>query len=183
MMRASLSRLSFSRFVLGALPLLFASTGTFAQDGEEDKPFDRTPVSCVRVTSIDKTEAVDDQNILFHMRGDTVYRNHLPMRCPRLEHENRIAYQVFGGRLCDSDTITVLEESVFGLQNGFTCGLGDFVPLSPEEVEDLRKKEDDLPGGEDGFETEAVDLKKSREPAGDEQPEADDNSDASAADE
>lgn len=183
MMRASLSRSSLSRFVVGALPLLFASVGAFAQDGEADKPFDRTPVSCVRVSSIDKTEAVDDQNILFHMRGKTVYRNHLPQRCPRLEAENRIAYQVFGGRLCDSDTITVLEESVFGLQSGFTCGLGDFVPLSPEEVEDLRKQDKDLPTGEDGFETEAVDLKRSGEPAGDAAPEADDNLGAPAADE
>lgn len=176
-------RASFAGLVVGALPMLFASMGAYAQDGEEDKPFDRTPVSCVRVTSIDKTEAVDDQNILFHMRGKTVYRNHLPMRCPRLEQENRIAYQVFGGRLCDSDTITVLEESVFGLQNGFTCGLGDFVPLSPEEVEDLRKQEDDLPTGEDGFETEAVDLKRSGEPAGDAPPEADDSPETTAADE
>lgn len=178
MMRASLAR-----FVVGALPMLLASAGAFTQEGEEDKPFDRTPVSCVRVTSIDKTEAVDDQNILFHMRGDTVYRNHLPQRCPRLEQENRIAYQVFGGRLCDSDTITVLEQSVFGLQSGFTCGLGDFVPLSPEEVEDLRKKESDLPDGEDGFETEAVDLKKSGEPAGDAEQGSDDGAEPTAADE
>jgi hypothetical protein len=176
-------RASFGRFVVGALPLLLTSAAAFAQDDGEDTPFDRTPVSCVRVTSIDKTEAIDDQNILFHMRGDTVYRNHLPQRCPRLEQENRIAYQVFGGRLCDSDTITVLEQSVFGLQSGFTCGLGDFVPLSPEEVEDLRKLEDDLPTGEDGFETEAVDLKKSGEPAGDAQPEADESPEATAADE
>jgi hypothetical protein len=174
---------AFGRFVVGALPLLLASAGAFAQDDGQDKPFDRTPVSCVRVTSIDKTEAIDDQNILFHMRGDTVYRNHLPQRCPRLEQENRIAYQVFGGRLCDSDTITVLEQGVFGLQSGFTCGLGDFVPLSPEEVEDLRKLEADVPTGEDGFETEAVDLKKSGEPAGDEQPEAGESPAATAADE
>jgi hypothetical protein len=176
-------RASFGGFVVGALPLLFASMGAFAQDDDVDEPFDRTPVSCVRVTSIDKTEAVDDQNILFHMRGKKVYRNHLPQRCPRLEQENRIAYQVFGGRLCDSDTITVLEESVFGLQSGFTCGLGDFVPLSPEEVEDLLKQEDDLPTGEDAFETEAVDLKKSGEPAGDAEPAADNSSEATAADE
>jgi hypothetical protein len=174
---------AFGRFVVGALPLLLASVGSFAQDDADDTPFDRTPVSCVRVTSIDKTEAIDDQNILFHMRGDTVYRNHLPQRCPRLEQENRIAYQVFGGRLCDSDTITVLEQSVFGLQSGFTCGLGDFVPLSPEEVEDLRKLEDDVPTGEDAFETEAVDLKKSGEPAGDAQPQADESPAATAADE
>ena len=160
MIRASLARFA-ARFTMSALPLLLASAGGFAQDDEEDnEPFDRTPVDCVRVSSIDKTEAVDDQNILFHMRGDTVYRNHLPQRCPRLEHENRIAYRVFGGRLCSSDSITVIEDSVFGLQSGFTCGLGDFVPLSPEEVDDLRRQEEDLPAGADAIETEAVELDK-----------------------
>ncbi|HEY9183504.1 MAG TPA: hypothetical protein VIQ99_09910 [Gammaproteobacteria bacterium] len=173
-------RASFARFSIGALPLLFASVGAFAQD-EDDKPFDRTPVDCVRVTSIDKTEAVDDQNILFHMRGDAVYRNHLPQRCPRLEQEDRIAYRVFGGRLCSSDTITVVEQGVFGLQPGFTCGLGDFVPLSPEEVEDLRAQEDDLPAGVDAIQAEAVDLEKNGEPAAD--PEPGERSDAPAADE
>jgi hypothetical protein len=153
-------RASFARFGIGALALLFAPVTAFAQD-DDDKPFDRTPVDCVRVTLIDKTEAVDDQNILFHMRGDTVYRNHLPRRCPRLEQENRIGYKVYSGRLCNHDTVTVLEQGVFGLQDGFTCSLGDFVPLSPEEVEDLRKQEDDLPVSSTAIEAEAVDLEKS----------------------
>lgn len=158
MIRASLARLA----VVGALPLLLSSAAALAQD--EDAPFDRTPRDCIRVTLIDQTEAVDDQNILFHMRGSDVYRNHLPRKCPRLEQEGRIAYKVYSGQLCNHDTITVLEDSVFGLQGGFTCGLGDFVPLSPEEVEDL-KRDEDLPGGPAPVESEAIDLPRSAEPA------------------
>jgi hypothetical protein len=157
MIRASLARLAVS-----ALPLLLSPAAALAQD--DDEPFDRTPKNCIRVTSIDKTEAVDDQNILFHMRGDDVYRNHLPQKCPRLEQENRIAYQVYSGKLCNHDTITVLEDSAFGLQGGFTCGLGEFVPLSPEEVEDL-KRDDDLPGGPAPVEAEAIDLEEGAGPA------------------
>jgi hypothetical protein len=173
-------RASLARFAIGALPLLFAPLATFAQD-EDNEPFDRTPVDCVRVTLIDRTEAVDDQNILFHMRGDTVYRNHLPRRCPRLEYENRIAYKVYSGRLCDSDTITVLEQGAFGLQQGFTCSLGDFVPLSPEEVEELRRQEDDLPANADAIQTEAVDIKNSDDE--DEAAESNESSEAPGANE
>jgi len=156
-------RTSFARLAVGVLPLLLLSpAAAFAQD--DDEPFDRTPKKCVRVISIDQTQVVDDQNILFHMRGSDVYRNHLPRECPRLEQERRIAYKVFSGQLCSHDTITVLEDSVFGLQGGFTCGLGEFVPLSPEEVEDL-KRDDDLPGGPGRVETEAIDLEEGAEQA------------------
>jgi hypothetical protein len=156
MIRASLAGLA-----VGALPLLLSSAAALAQD--EDAPFDRTPRKCIRVTSIDQTEAVDDQNILFYMRGSDVYRNHLPRNCPRLERENRIAYRVYSGQLCDHDTITVLEDSVSGLQGGFTCSLGEFVPLSPEEIEDL-KRDEDLPGGPAPVEAEAIDLPRSAQP-------------------
>lgn len=175
-------RASILKLAIGAFPLLFVPGAAFAQD-DDDEPFDRTPVDCVRVTLIDRTEAVDDQNILFHMRGDTVYRNHLPRRCPRLEAENRIAYKVYSGRLCDSDTVTVLEQGAFGLQQGFTCSLGDFVPLSPEEVEALRRQEDDLPANSDAIQTEAVDIKKSDDSGEDEASESNDGSEASAANE
>jgi hypothetical protein len=175
-------RASLAKFAIGALPLLLAPVAAFAQD-DDDKPFDRTPVDCVRVTLIDRTEAVDDQNILFHMRGDTVYRNHLPRRCPRLEHENRIAYKVYSGRLCDSDTVTVLEQGAFGLQQGFTCSLGDFVPLSPEEVEDLRRQEDDLPANADAVQTEAVELDREADDAADEESDSSERAESPTANE
>jgi hypothetical protein len=117
-----------------ALPLLIGGPAVYAQNGGA---FDRTPQDCVVVSSIDETEALDDQNIIFRMRGNRVYRNHLPRRCPGLERENRFMYETRGGRLCSIDTITVLEQFGVSLQRGFTCRLGEFVPLSPDEIEDL----------------------------------------------
>jgi hypothetical protein len=157
-----MTRASLRRLTAGALPLLL---GTSAAVAQEEGAFDRTPKDCIQVNSIDQTEAVDDQNILFHMRGKTVYRNHLPQRCPSLKREDRIAYKVYSGRLCSTDTITVLE--LFGgvLQPGFTCGLGDFVPLSPEEIEDF-EREDERPGRA-AIEAEPVDLERPAEPAAD----------------
>src|SRR5262249_19543259 len=116
---------------------------------------------------------VDDQNVLFFMRDRSVYRNHLPRKCPGLEREDRFSYTLQGTRrLCSIDTITVLEDSPFGpgvsgLRDGFTCRLGEFVPLSPEEVEDLLPREDEGRGRrtQSTIETEEVEA-----PARDEAP-------------
>jgi hypothetical protein len=146
---------------MALLPLL-AAAGAFGQDGEDDDgAFDRTPEDCIIISRIDQTEAIDDQNIIFRMRGRSVYRNTLPSKCPGLQRENRIAYETRSSRLCKIDTITVLED--FGvLRPGFTCRLGQFVPLSEAEVEDidLRKKGE---AGQSAIETSSVELERDDE--------------------
>jgi uncharacterized protein DUF6491 len=126
------------RLATSLLPLL-AGASVLAQDDQDDKEaaFDRTPQNCIVVSRIDQVEAVDDQNLLFKMRGHAVYRNTLPNKCPNLEREGRIAYETATARLCNVDLITVLESYGVGFRPGFTCRLGQFVPLSPAEVEDL----------------------------------------------
>ena len=132
------ARFAGVRVAAWSLPLLVP----FTLSAQDDGAFDRTPQDCVSVSNIDQTEAIDDQNLIFRMRrNDQVFRNHLPRRCPGLQRENRIGYQARGGRLCSIDTITVLEQFGVGFRNGFTCRLGEFVPLSPEEVEDLDLRE------------------------------------------
>jgi hypothetical protein len=148
------------------LPLLIALPA-IGQDDEE--AFDRTPRDCIMSSSIRQTEAIDDQNVLFFMRDRTVYRNHLPRKCPGLEREDRFTYKLDGTRrLCSINTITILEDSLFGggglggLRDGFTCRLGEFVPLSPEEAEDLVRRGDDRTGRrtQSTIETEEVELPK-----------------------
>ena len=135
-----------------------AAPSAFGQDGD-DEPFDRTPADCITVARIDQTDAIDDQTIIFRMRGNRVYRNTLPNKCPGLQRENRIAYQSSTSRLCNIDTITVLEDFGVGFRPGFTCRLGPFVPLSEEEVEDidLRKKGE---AGQRAIETSSVEIER-----------------------
>lgn len=150
------------RIAVGLLPLL-AAAGALGQDGD-DKPLDRTPQDCITVARIDQTDAIDDQNIIFRMRGKQVYRNTLPHTCPGLQRENRIAYQSSTARLCNVDMITVLENFGVGFRPGFTCRLGKFVPLSEAEVEDmdLRKKGE---AGQNAIETSSVEVKRSDDAA------------------
>jgi hypothetical protein len=126
------------RLTVTLVPLLVVSSA----GGQDDEAFDRTPRDCVITQTIDKTDAIDDQNIIFYMRGNKAYRNHLPRKCPGLERENRIGYETHSSRLCAIDTITVLEDFGVGIRPGFTCRLGEFVPLSPAEIEELEFRED-----------------------------------------
>jgi hypothetical protein len=151
--------------VLAVLPLLAAATALAQDEDEDEGAFDRTPEDCIIVSRIDETDAIDDQNIIFRMRGNRVYRNTLPRKCPGLARENRIAYQTTASRLCSIDTITVLEDLGVGFRPGFTCRLGEFVPLSEAEVEDLDLREKGE-AGQNAIETSSVELENDREQAG-----------------
>ena len=160
MMRVSLTGL----LAAGLGPLVAA----VALGQDDDAPFDRTPEDCLIVSRIRGTEAIDDQNIIFTLRGDQVYRNTLPRACPGLLRENRIAYQTATSRLCSIDTITVLEDLGVGLRPGFTCRLGEFVPLSPDELEDLKavKKGE---AGQNAIETSSIEVEGTSGDAGEDE--------------
>jgi hypothetical protein len=170
------------RLAAGASVLL-AVAGALGQD--DDAAFDRTPVDCIIVSNIDQTEAIDNHTIIFEMRGRRVYRNTLPRECPGLERENRIGFETRTSRLCSTDTITVLEDFGFGggvgvggLRRGFTCRLGEFVPMSPADIEELELLKE---GGTEQRAVETTSIELPSEPA-DGEPAADDE-DAAAAEE
>jgi hypothetical protein len=158
MIRVSLPNM---RLTAGLLPMLVAAT---ALGQDDDAAFDRTPQDCLVVSRIRGTEAIDDQNIIFTMRNRQVYRNTLPNKCPNLERENRIAYETRTSQLCNVDTITVLEDFGVGFRPGFTCRLGEFVPLSPDELEDLEARKDGE-AGQNAIETSSVELEEEDEAA------------------
>lgn len=85
---------------------------------------------CVSTTFIDRTEVLDDQNIVFEMRGDKVYLNRLRSRCPQLGFEGSFMYKISTPHLCRGDIITVLING----DQGASCSLGSYELL--EEVEE-----------------------------------------------
>jgi hypothetical protein len=183
-------RASKPAWLVAATAVVAASAVAQDDAADVEGAFDRTPQNCILVSSIDETDAVDDQNLIFRMRGDKVFRNHLPRKCPGLERENRIAYEARNSRLCSIDTITVLEQRFgVGLQGGFTCRLGDFIPLSPAEVEELDVREREGRRGRPGIAAQPVateaDEGAAAAPAGDAAPadEAAPAGDAAPADE
>jgi hypothetical protein len=105
-------------------------------DAVSDAAFDRTPIDCVSVSRIRRTEVIDDQTVLFEMNGDVYLSNILDNTCPGLGREKRFIHETYG-RLCDIDTITVLEQWGTSFRNGFTCRLGKFHPITEIEAEEL----------------------------------------------
>jgi hypothetical protein len=118
--------------------LTFA-TGAGADEKEDEvagESFDRTPIECISVNRIRRTEVIDDQTVLFEMNGGVFLSNILDKECPGLGREKRFIHETYG-RLCDVDTITVLEQWGSSFRDGFTCRLGEFYPITEIEAEEL----------------------------------------------
>lgn len=130
------------RFACFGILLTFGLQSASAQDdGEEsnDASLDRGPERCISLDRVDRTEVIDDRTIVFHMRNGGIYLNNLETECPGLKREERFMYSPTSNRLCNIDTVTVLENLGFGLTRGFTCTLGRFHPISDADLGELKR--------------------------------------------
>jgi hypothetical protein len=98
-------------------------------------------VNCVDLMRIDNTHVVDNQNILFYLRGGGIYLNRLSHPVPNLEESNAFAYRTTIGQLCNLDSVTVLERWGFGLTEGASGTLGKFMPVDKERADELRNRD------------------------------------------
>ena len=121
--------------------LLHLSQSSIAQEDAPMAARDDSVVEgqrCVSSRPIRKTEVLDDQNILFYMRGATIYLNHLPKPCNRLSKEGRFMYRTTVARLCRADIINILTEMGGSVGLGRACKLGSFYAITKEDVEKLK---------------------------------------------
>jgi hypothetical protein len=97
--------------------------------------------SCLPVSHIRSTAVISDREILFEMRDRSVWRNTFAANCPRLGWEQRFSYRISGTSLCQLDTIRVLYQGGFGLDEGASCSLTRFQREtgSMREVKKARK--------------------------------------------
>ena len=96
---------------------------------------DSSSIECVSLTRLTRTEVVDEQTILFHFRGRETLSNHLPRECPGLDDKTAFTYETSTNRLCNSDTITLLERGS-QLRPGISCRLGRFTPVAIQGIVD-----------------------------------------------
>ena len=127
-----MARKSLAALLAGVAALSLASAT--AQDDDEASD---EPVRCVSMNSIRSTRVVDDTRVLFFQARDKIFLNRLDRECLGLARNGTFTYTVQSGarhaRLCDTDSITVLETTGRGLN----CGLGRFEPLSQDQVANL----------------------------------------------
>lgn len=114
---------------------------------EEDFAIDREGERCINTRNIRSTDILDERTILFRMRGGDYFVNYLRNDCPSLVREERFSYRSSGGRLCQVDMIRVLEQFGGFIQEGMSCGLGAFYPVTEEEADFLALAPEERRGG------------------------------------
>jgi len=106
----------------------------------DDKDFlDRAPEHCITTYRIKGTDVIDGKTIVFRLRGGDAYVNILKQDCPRLDREKRFMHETRSNQLCDVDRIVVLENWGGSLQRGASCQLGQFLPITIEEADELER--------------------------------------------
>ena len=95
--------------------------------------------ACLDHPTIRRTRVLDDRNIVFVTRDNTIYNNQLPKECPSLRRGSLVNYPIEQRRLCVGGSFQVLWQTGAGNNYipAFVCQLGLFVPISEGELEDL----------------------------------------------
>jgi len=134
------ARLTTITVILAALA--FAVVPGMAEEKKKNESMDLAagpPEQCLSLIRIDRSEVIDDRNIIFHMQNGDLYRNQLPYRCPGLALHDTFMYRTSLNQLCNLDIITVMDSIGFGLSPGASCGLGHFYPITEEQAGKLRE--------------------------------------------
>jgi len=134
------ARLTTITVILTALAL--APVSGIAEEKKKNESMELAagpPEQCLSLIRIDRSEVIDDRNIIFHMKNGDLYRNQLPYRCPGLALHDTFMYRTSLNQLCHLDIITVMDSIGFGLSPGASCGLGHFYPITEEQAEKLRE--------------------------------------------
>ncbi len=127
------SRIMFLAVAVAPVSLMLPGPVIAADEADEHVESQR----CINTSTIRSTRVIDDSHIVFVMRGNKLFLNTLRRECRGLGREGRFSYVVRSHSLCRNDQISVLYASGFGLQEGRSCGLGMFTPITKEDLEEL----------------------------------------------
>jgi hypothetical protein len=101
-----------------------------ASETDSTVPQDRE--TCINLRLVDQTLVLDDQNIVYEMRGGALYRNTLAAQCGGLFNQGNFYFQLTNPyRVCKGDAFTVFHTLT-------SCKLGYFEPISKAEFTRLK---------------------------------------------
>jgi hypothetical protein len=101
---------------------------------------------CIRSSSIDSTDVLHSQLVVFKVGRRDIYINQLPGNCPGLRPKAKIALTSRDDRLCQLDSIRVLYPAGMGASGGEniipgpSCMLGKFERITPEQLQVLQER-------------------------------------------
>lgn len=99
---------------------------------------------CLSTSRIRRTEVLDDRHIVFHMSRDRYYLVQFPHRCPTLDKNSALMYDVQGSRLCQLNRIRAVNGSGMSRSIGPVCVLPGFEEVSIEQVALIRESLEEL---------------------------------------
>lgn len=135
----------FKRPVMAGALLAAALAGASAQNSDEAGDEPRELRACLSHPTIDRTKILNDRNIVFVTRNDTIFHNELPKQCPSLRRNSLVNYGIANGRVCAGDRFQVLWEASPGnYLPASLCVLGSFRPISAAELEDLQAMTEEI---------------------------------------
>lgn len=120
---------------LGALLSLFVVLPVVAQTTPGNETSRHSGVEkrkgdiCIDIIRIRRTRVIDDNTILFYLRGGEIYVNELNYRCPGLGFEQGFSYATSLTQLCCN------REIIRVLRRGTACGLGEFTKINAKTAE------------------------------------------------
>lgn len=117
------------------LPVLLFLVTSMAIAEPDESVANAEPKRCINTGSILRTKIIDDANIVFIMRRNKTYLNTLRSRCTGLTRSGRFAYATQTRSLCELERITLIEGGGIGQPLGRSCSLGQFKPVTMEELE------------------------------------------------
>ncbi len=96
---------------------------------------------CLPSSGIERSEPLNDRNIVFYFRNKGVWLAQLRGRCPGMTSNSHLAFEKDTTRLCEWDSVRVVyEDGIGSFRLGPVCNLPKFEPVTPEQVEMLRQQ-------------------------------------------
>lgn len=104
-----------------------------AQTGRDTKEtVDIESKECLATRQIKSSVVIDDANILFFTRGNSVYHNRLPEACKGLLRYKTFSYEQIAGRICEADLISVFRNTDANIIR--RCRIGNFDSMDSQDI-------------------------------------------------
>ncbi|MFU8816320.1 MAG: DUF6491 family protein [Pseudomonadales bacterium] len=94
---------------------------------------------CLATHAYRNVRVLDDRHVLFEGPGDRAWLNQLRSRCVGLRRNATLRFRLRDNRVCSLDSFEAVD-TFFGRwdRSSATCTLGEFQPVTPEQVAAIR---------------------------------------------
>lgn len=97
------------------------------------------PLRCLNSGQYNRVEVLDRRNLVFWGPGDRIWLNRLRAECLGLRRNAVLRFDLHSSRVCNLDSVTAVERSFwFWRRTSASCSLGQFEPISMEQVAALK---------------------------------------------